>query len=165
MNRLVAVSLLMISMALVLFACKKNSDNNCNYDACAVKAGAIEVTNLENYLSGAGITGATKTCSGLYYQVLNPGADRSPNVCSYVTVNYKGTLTNGTVFDSTATNSPASFPLITLIEGWKQALPLIKKGGKIRMYLPPSLGYGSSSSGVIPANSILIFDVELLDIQ
>lgn len=164
MNRLVAVSLLMTTFGIVLFSCKK-SDNTCNYDACSVKAGAIEVTNLESYLSGAGITGATKTCSGLYYQVLSPGADRSPSVCSYVTVNYKGMLTNGTVFDSTATNSPASFPLITLIEGWKQALPLIKKGGKIRMYLPPSLGYGSSSSGAIPANSILIFEVELLDIQ
>lgn len=164
MKRILTVTLSIVLLLTVFYACKK-SDTGCSYDACATKAGAIEVTNLENYLSGAGITGATKTCSGLYYQVVNPGADKAPSVCSYVTVNYKGTLTNGTVFDSTATGNPASFSLITLIEGWKQGLPLIKKGGKIKLYLPPSLGYGGSAAGSIPANSILIFDIELLDIQ
>jgi FKBP-type peptidyl-prolyl cis-trans isomerase FkpA len=97
--------------------------------------------------------------------VTSAGADVTPGICSYVTVNYKGTLTNGTVFDSTKTNNPASFTLISLIEGWKQGIPLIKKGGKIRLFLPPTLGYGASAVGGIPGNSILIFDIELLSVQ
>lgn len=162
----ILIAVLVIA-AVGLNACSKSSSNtNCNYDACALKAPANEITQLETYLSGAGITTAVKHCSGLYYEITAPGADKTPGVCSYVTVNYKGMLTNGNVFDQTTTASgPASFTLISLIEGWKKGIPLIKQGGKIRLYLPPSLGYGSSAVGTIPANSILIFDIELLGVQ
>jgi FKBP-type peptidyl-prolyl cis-trans isomerase FkpA len=158
---------------IILFvSCYKNKVNNtnCDYDPCALKATAGEITQLQTYLTGAGITTATEHCSGMYYQIDSAGTDKTPSVCSYVSVKYKGSLANGTVFDSTAA-TPDSFNLISLIEGWKKGIPLIKKGGKIHLYIPPSLGYGSvdqkDSSGavVIPANSILIFDIELVDVQ
>jgi FKBP-type peptidyl-prolyl cis-trans isomerase FkpA len=157
----------LVVFAIGLNACNKSGSNtNCNYDPCAIKAPANEITQLETYLSGAGITTAVKHCSGLYYQISAAGADKTPGVCSYVTVNYKGMLTNGNVFDQTTpAGGPASFTLLSLIEGWKMGIPLIKQGGKIRLYLPPSLGYGSAAVGSIPANSILIFDIELLGVQ
>jgi len=166
-------SFLALLFSSVLFvSCYKKDVNTstCTYDACAFKVPAVEVTQLETYLSGAGITTAIKHCSGMYYEVINAGAGTSPTVCSYVSVNYKGSLTNGNVFDQT-TGNPAVFSLVSLIDSWKIGIPLIKKSGKIRLYVPPSLGYGSSDqkdqSGnvVIPANSILIFDIELLDVQ
>ena len=128
---------------------------------CVTAAQAI-LRALEAYLLSKNIT-ATKHCSGLYYEILNPGADISPSVCSAIAVTYKGTLTDGTVFDQSTT--PRTFSLITLIEGWKKGLLQLKKGGKIRLYVPPSLGYGSSPNGAIPANSILLFDIDLLDLR
>jgi|SRR5450432_524127 FKBP-type peptidyl-prolyl cis-trans isomerase FkpA len=149
---------------------KNNSSVSCSYDPCAYQAPAGEITQLETYLSNAGITTATKHCSGMYYQVKSAGTGATPTTCSYVSVNYKGVLTNGTVFDQTTT-SPASFQLSTLIEAWKKGIPLIKKSGSITLYVPPSLGYGNSDQKdangniVIPANSILIFDIQLIDVQ
>jgi FKBP-type peptidyl-prolyl cis-trans isomerase len=77
-----------------------------------------------------------------------------------VKVNYSGSLTNGSVFDS---GNGVSFPLANLIIGWQQGIPLVGKSGKIILYLPPSLGYGSSAQNGIPANSIMIFTIDLLD--
>ncbi|MEO6313866.1 MAG: FKBP-type peptidyl-prolyl cis-trans isomerase [Chitinophagaceae bacterium] len=163
---LVALFVVVIGLA----ACNKKNDN-CNYDPCAVKAPASEITQVETYLSGAGITTAIKHCSGLYYEIKGPGTGSSaPTICSYVSVNYKGMLTNGNIFDQTTT-APAAFPLATLIESWKKGIPLLKKGGSITLYVPPSLGYGASAqvdrnnNVIIPANSILIFDIELVDLQ
>ncbi|MEP6747328.1 MAG: FKBP-type peptidyl-prolyl cis-trans isomerase [Bacteroidota bacterium] len=161
-----------VIITVVLVSCYKNKVNTttCDYDPCALKASANEIAAVESYLAGAGITTATKHCSGLYYQIMSPGTGPVPTVCSYVSVNYKGSLTNGTVFDQT-TATPASFSLISLIESWKKGIPLIKQGGKIRLYVPPSLGYGptdqkdQNGNVVIPANSILIFDIELVDVQ
>ena len=168
--RKIIVALLFGSVLIVSCYKKDVNTSTCDYDACAFKAPASEVTQLETYLSGAGITTAIKHCSGMYYEVINAGAGTSPTVCSYVSVNYKGSLTNGNVFDQT-TGNPAVFSLVSLIDSWKIGIPLIKKSGKIRLYVPPSLGYGSSDQKdqagnvVIPANSILIFDIELLDVQ
>ena len=152
----------------VLSACHK-TNNNCDYDACAIKAPATEITQLETYLTNAGIT-ATKHCSGIYYSISNAGAGATASTCSYVSVTYKGSLTNGNVFDQT-TAGPVAFPLATLIESWKKGIPLIKKGGVITLYVPPSLGYGNSVQSdrngnvIIPANSILIFEITLMDVQ
>lgn len=124
-----------------------------------------EQTALQNFITANNIT-ATKDPSGYFYQILEPGGDRKPTLCSNLTVTYTGSLTDGTVFDSGTT----SFLLSTLIEGWKRALPKIGEGGKIKMYLPPSFAYGpneippSGGRPGIPANSILIFEVELKDI-
>jgi FKBP-type peptidyl-prolyl cis-trans isomerase FkpA len=149
---------------MLLSSCSKENNDMCNYDACAVAAPASEVTQLEAYLASATIT-ATKHCSGMYYSIDAAGSGAAATICSTVSVKYKGQLTNGTVFDQSAT--PVSFQLGGLIEAWKKGIPLIKPGGKIKLYCPPSLAYGSQAikdgagNVVIPANSILVFEVEL----
>lgn len=157
----------------VLSSCIKGSSGNdvCNYDPCAVKASANEEQAIQTYLTNNGIQ-ADKHCSGMYYKVEAPGTGKTPNVCSYVTVNYVGTLTNGNKFDeTTAITGPVTFTLREVILGWQNGIPLIKEGGRIRLFIPPSLGYGNREmsgkpgySG-IPAGSILIFDVELTKVQ
>jgi len=152
---------------ILLSSCSKENDDLCNYDACAIAAPAAEVTQLEAYLSSATIT-ATKHCSGMYYSIDAAGSGNAPTICSTVSVKYKGQLTNGTVFDQSTT--PVSFQLGGLIEAWKKGIPLIRPGGKIKLYCPPSLAYGSqeikdgSGNVVIPANSILVFEVELVGV-
>lgn len=120
---------------------------------------------IADYLAANNIT-ATKHSSGLYYNILQQGAGESPNNCSSIVINYVGQLSNGSKFDE----GKNAFVLGSLIEGWKKGLPLIQKGGRIKLYIPPTLGYGSSDirdNGVvvIPANSMLIFDITLLDLQ
>jgi FKBP-type peptidyl-prolyl cis-trans isomerase FkpA len=148
---------------IILFACSKSDsiDNNC------VSTGGIpttaEMTNLENYLTSKSIT-ATKDSRGFYYNIINPGyGDPAPTASSTVQVKYKGTLTNNTVFDSTAAGSSAIFPLNGVILGWQYGVPLVRKTGVIDLYLPPSLGYGCSASEKIPQSSILIFRIELIN--
>jgi len=140
--------------------------DECNYDPCAIAAPASEITQLEAYLSTASIT-ATKHCSGMYYVIDVPGSGASATACSTVGVKYKGQLTNGTVFDQRTT----SFALDQVIAAWTKGVPLIKAGGKIKLYCPPSLAYGSqvvrdpvTGDTVIPANSILVFEVELINV-
>ncbi len=78
-------------------------------------------------------------------------------------VKYKGYLTDGTVFDQTTGSLSATFSLSGLIEGWQEGIPLLKKGGKGTFFLPSALGYGPSGAGSIPPNTVLIFEIELLD--
>ena len=118
---------------------------------------------LEAYITRAGITDAIKDSRGFYYKIVTEGTGVNPTVNSKVTIYYKGTLTNGSIFDQTGA-APATFNLNQLILGWQYGLPLIKPGGKIILYLPPSLGYGSSPAGSIPANSVLIFEVQLVSV-
>ena len=159
-----------VFIALILFAgCLKNNDDQgfeqqCNYDSCAVKAPASEIQAVQQYLTDSSLT-ATQHCSGLFYRLETEGTGERPNPCSYVTVKYKGKLTNGTVFDNTATGAAYSNYLANLIRGWVNGVPYVKEGGKIHLYIPPSLGYGSQGSSAIPANSILVFEVELVDVQ
>jgi FKBP-type peptidyl-prolyl cis-trans isomerase FkpA len=142
-------------------------DTGCSYRIENTKAPVAEQQALLSYLTSNSIT-AVKDSSGLYYQVTNAGTGTSPNLCSTIQINYLGKLVNGSVFDG---RDNTVFVLGTLIDGWKIGIPLIKKGGQIRLFIPPSLGYGSSDvrdqSGrvVIPGNSILIFDITLLDFQ
>lgn len=130
-------------------------------------APASEQQVIADYLAANNIN-ATKHGSGLYYQIWQQGSGESPNNCSSIVINYTGLLSNGQKFDE---GKNVAFTLGSLIEGWKIGLPLIQKGGKIKLYIPPSLGYGSSdikdNNGVIviPANSMLIFDISLLDFQ
>jgi FKBP-type peptidyl-prolyl cis-trans isomerase FkpA len=80
-------------------------------------------------------------------------------------VKYVGKLTDGTVFDQTQGSNTFSTYLYNVIRGWTNGLPYIKPGGKIHLYIPPTLGYGSQAIGTIPGNSILIFDVELIAVN
>jgi FKBP-type peptidyl-prolyl cis-trans isomerase FkpA len=142
--------------------CLKNADQSCdaNYDPCALVAPASEIQAVQTYLTNNGIM-ATQHCSGLFYRIEQAGSGTTPNVCSTVRVNYEGKLTNNTVFDATTT-MPANLNLSGLITGWKNGLPLIKPGGRIHLYIPPSLGYGNIDYGPIPANSVLVFRVDLI---
>ena len=107
--------------------------------------------------------------SGLQYTVLESGeaGAASPTVSDSVLAHYHGTLTDGTVFDSSVDRGdPATFGLSQVIAGWTEALQLMKVGDKWRLFIPPGLAYGEASpTPAIPPNSALIFDVELLEIR
>lgn len=113
--------------------------------------------------------GVTKTDSGLLYKVITPAKDadaKSPKETDTVVVHYKGTLIDGTQFDSSyERNQPASFPLNQVITGWTEGLQLMKVGEKAELVLPPELAYGEHPTASIPGNSTLVFEVELLDIK
>jgi FKBP-type peptidyl-prolyl cis-trans isomerase len=105
--------------------------------------------------------------SGLQYKVLVAGKGKSPKATDTVTVNYKGTLIDGTEFDSSyKRGKPASFPLNQVIPGWTEAVQLMKEGAKWELYVPSSLAYGERGAGAnIGGNATLIFEVELLSIK
>ena len=109
--------------------------------------------------------GVKTTASGLQYKVVKDGNGPQPKASDTVTVNYRGTLINGTEFDSSyKRGQPASFPVNGVIKGWTEALQLMKVGSKYQLFIPSNLAYGERSvSPDLAANSTLIFDVELLD--
>jgi FKBP-type peptidyl-prolyl cis-trans isomerase FklB len=110
--------------------------------------------------------GVKVTDSGLQYEVLASGDGASPSVEDTVIAHYHGTLIDGTVFDSSVERGePATFPLGRVIQGWQEALPMMKTGDKWRIVLPPHLAYGEyGAGGVIGPNATLVFEVELLEI-
>ncbi|WP_448622627.1 FKBP-type peptidyl-prolyl cis-trans isomerase [Dickeya fangzhongdai] len=110
--------------------------------------------------------GVKKTESGLLYQVEKEGTGAAPKDSDTVVVNYKGTLVDGSEFDNSyKRGEPLSFRLDGVIPGWTEGLKHVKKGGKIKLVIPPALAYGEAGVPGIPANSTLVFEVELLDIK
>lgn len=109
--------------------------------------------------------GVKVTSSGLQYEIIEAGIGETPTAASRVRVHYDGRLVDGSTFDSSRQRGqPAEFGLNQVIAGWTEGLQLVSKGGRIRLYIPPELGYGPGGTGGIPPNAVLIFDVELLDI-
>ncbi|MFL9839857.1 FKBP-type peptidyl-prolyl cis-trans isomerase [Sphingomonas sp. ST-64] len=115
-----------------------------------------------------GKSGVVETASGLQIETISEGTGASPTDSDVALVNYKGTLRNGESFD--ASQQPTPLPVAGMIPGFTEGLKLMKKGGKYRLWIKPELGYGSEAKtdprtgrDVIPANSLLIFDVELLE--
>ncbi len=157
----------LVTGILITSSCIKGNNNatnntTCSYDSCQLRAPDSQIVKLEKYLADNNIT-AAKHCSGLYYTIITPGTGNSPTSCSNVAINYTGMFTNGNVFDKST--APVVYSLPGLITGWRNGLPLIKKGGKIKLYVPPALGYGQNQYQSIPGNSILVFDIDLLDFQ
>lgn len=118
-------------------------------------------------LENAKKDGVKATESGLQYEVLASGKGDSPEATDTVEVHYHGTLIDGSVFDSSVERgTPAKFPVNRVISGWTEALQLMKVGDKWRLTIPAGLAYGAQSpSPKIPANSTLVFEVELLNIE
>ena len=160
------IAVILMCMMFVTSGCLKKG-YDCQYKDENKVAPVAEEQAILNYLTANSIT-ASKHGSGMYYEILAPGNGAVPGLCSTVLIKYSGKLTNGTVFDS---SNNAVFTLGSLIEGWKVGLPLIKAGGEIRLYIPPTLGYGSvdvkdnNGTIIIPANSILIFTITLSQVQ
>lgn len=148
--------------ALTLGSCQLAHENPpCDPAPVSTQAPQSEVTALKQYLDAQRIT-ATADKRGFFYTVETPGSGAKPTVCSSVKVNYTGKLTNGTTFDS---GNGVSFPLNNLIVGWQEGIPLIAPGGRITLYLPPSLAYGAQAQGDIPANSMLVFTIDLIAVS
>ncbi len=144
--------LLLIGFVIIgLTACKKSTP----FDPA--KQAAADDAAIQAYIKTNNIT-ATKDPSGLYYQIITQGTGANPTINSFVTVNYSGKLLNGTVFDSGTINN---ISLKSLIQGWQIGIPYAKTGGRILLLIPSALCYGNSAVGSIPANSVLIFTVDL----
>lgn len=110
--------------------------------------------------------GVKTTASGLQYIVEKEGTGKTPTLKDTVKAHYKGTLISGQQFDSSYDRGqPAEFPVEGVIKGWTEALQLMKVGGKMKLFIPPDLGYGPAARPGIPANSVLVFEVELLDVM
>jgi FKBP-type peptidyl-prolyl cis-trans isomerase FklB len=111
--------------------------------------------------------GVKTTATGLQYKVIKEGTGPQPATTDTVTVNYRGTLIDGTEFDSSyKRGEPATFPVQGVIKGWTEALQLMKKGSKYQLFIPSNLAYGERAMPPdIAANSTLIFEVELMDIK
>ncbi len=153
---------------LTFSACKKSDTASCTYTNSTAVATSAEITYLQNYVTANSLT-AMQHPSGVFYTINSAGNGSAPAVCSNITVKYTGRILGGAVFDSNTTSTGVRFVLGDLILGWQRVLPMLKEGGTITLYIPPSLGYGSNpimSNGVvvIPGNSYLQFDIELLDV-
>ena len=104
------------------------------------------------------------TPSGLHYEIIEPGNDVRAKPVDKVTVHYRGTLIDGTEFDSSYERGPATFALNRVVKGWTDGLQLIGEGGKIKLYVPSKLAYRDTSRPKIPAGSTLIFEIELFNV-
>src|SRR5262249_50025402 len=113
------------------------------------------------------LPGMKTTTSGLQYLEITPGKGTSPKPTDFVKVNYRGTLLDGTEFDSSYGRKEANtFQVENLIPGWQEALQMMKPGAKWKIFVPPQLGYGTKGAGqVIEPNSALIFEVELIEVK
>jgi FKBP-type peptidyl-prolyl cis-trans isomerase FkpA len=154
--------LLLLCVAGAIASCKKdNFVDTFDYEAQF----KLDTTTIRSFAVANNITVSKINEYGVFYQVLAPGTGNityGPN--TQIKVNYNGRLLNGTSFDSTAVNQPKQFLLGNMIAGWQIGLPLIQKGGKIRLLIPSYYGYGNRANGPIPANSVLDFTIELVDV-
>ena len=139
-------------------------------EAQQAESAAVGVNNLaegQKFLAdNKGKEGVQTTDSGLQYKVLTMGDGAKPAATDTVKVHYRGTLLDGTEFDSSyARNEPISFALNRVIAGWTEGVQLMPIGSKFEFYIAPELAYGEGGGGPIPPNSTLVFEVELLDIE
>ncbi|MCX6323114.1 MAG: FKBP-type peptidyl-prolyl cis-trans isomerase [Sphingobacteriales bacterium] len=163
------LGVLVLWIALLFTSCKK--EEGCNYKDADVTATAAEIGTIQAYLTTNGLT-AVQLPSGVFYTLNNPGSGATPQLCSRIRVNYDAyRLGTGTTFDSNQTADGIDFVLGLLIIGVQKAIPFVKPGGSITIYIPPSLGYGSEAikdnNGIVilPANSFIKFDMALLSVQ
>lgn len=159
-------SLFIIISSCTLFLSCKKSDSGCNITDSTVTVPASEMTTLQTYVA-ANHPAAVQHSGGFYYEHITVGTGASAtSLCSAVSVKYSGYLTNGTKFTTLPEEiTGATYTLGGLIVGWQRGIPLAKVGGRIKLILPPSLAYGSSANGSVPANSTLIFYIDLVNVS
>jgi FKBP-type peptidyl-prolyl cis-trans isomerase FkpA len=155
-----------LCVTITAVSCLKSGERTCAYPQKTIVAPQAEQDSIQAYLDSNHIQ-AMHHPAGFYYKINNPGTGTDTMLlCSEILIDYRGQLKNGQEFDK---GSDVYFVLGALIEGWKKGLPLVKKGGDITLYLPPTLGYGSQdyvnsdNVVVIPKNSMLIFNIKLKD--
>jgi peptidylprolyl isomerase len=138
---------------------------SCTPEAPLAPAPTIEETTFATSL-GINLAAMTKMTNGIYYQDTPAGSGAAAVSGNHLTVHYTGYLPNGTSFDTSVGKSPFGFTLGegAVIQGWEQGLVGMKVGGTRKLIIPPSLGYGAVAQGSIPANSILVFTVQLISI-
>ena len=124
---------------------------------------ALDEDIITQYIADHSLV-AQSSGSGLHWVIDSLGTGGFPTLASTVTVYYKGYYTTGNGFDQSSP-AGATFPLTGVIQGWQEGIPKFKKGGGGKLLIPSALGYGNKDVGAIPANSVLIFDVTLLDVQ
>ncbi|MFH1121590.1 MAG: FKBP-type peptidyl-prolyl cis-trans isomerase [Bacteroidota bacterium] len=138
---------------LILNSCSKEEDY-----------AEIDDKSIREYLQKKNLT-AQKTASGLYYSISVPGSSLKPGPNSLVTVHYRGYFLNDSVFETSYPGSAPTFPLSGVIAGWHEGLQLFGEGGKGTLFIPSGLAYGKTAMPGIPANTVLIFDIHLINIE
>jgi len=154
-----SILILLVTLVLGLFSCKQNETAKVSEEEKqAVNQRITDIT-----------TGFEKTESGLWYKIISKGTGKKPEKGQTVSVHYKGSLLDGTEFDSSyKRNQPILFSLgkANVIAGWDEGVALLNVGDKARFVIPSSLAYGTKGAGrVIPPNATLIFDVELINVN
>lgn len=135
-----------------------------SWQSCSDDATLMDdIDVIEEYLVENNLE-AQKDNSGLFFDIITAGSGASPKENDVVEVSYEGRLLDGTIFDSTPEGTTRNFRLSNLMEGWQIGLGKIKAGGEMTLYIPSPLAYGETARAGIPANSILIFDIKLVDV-
>jgi len=151
--------LLIALLPVLMLGCVKSASTG----TCTNATPASEEAQIIAFCNTNGIV-YQKDSSGIYYQIIDPGTAPAPNQNSTISVTYVAKYLDGTILDQTTT--PIVSPLSSLIEGWRIGIPLIAKGGHIKMVVPSSLCYGCAGiPGSIPGNAILYCDITLVDVQ
>jgi FKBP-type peptidyl-prolyl cis-trans isomerase FkpA len=166
--------IIVLIITIIAASCIKESNPSCPYSPISSTVPNDQLQALATYLDTNHIT-ATPHPNGFAYSITTAGTGtETMGLCSQVAINYEAKLTNDSTFDKQLT-TPVTFILGGLIEGFQVGLPLIKRGGQIKLYIPPKLGYGDKplkkanptvggdSITVVPANSILVYNVKLVD--
>lgn len=144
----------LLSLLITLVACKTyNEDDKAQFDKTIQKFIAKSDTKFQ------------KSESGLYYFIEEEGEGEFIKLTDQVTFAYEGKFLDGKVFDGKFKHNPVTFSVTKLIEGWKEAMLYLKKGGKAKLIVPPYLGYGDYDLDAIPKHSILYFEMEIKDVH
>lgn len=147
--------LIYFMLSFLMFGCKTYSeDDHSNFDK-----------KIQDFITKNRLKGYIKSESGLYYKIIKEGLGTNIKLTDEVTFNYEGKLLNGTIFDGEHKKNPISFQMNELIQGWQEGMMYLKPGGKMKMIVPPSLGYGDYELDKIPPHSILNFEIEVIKVK